>query len=481
MPKYHLIKRLNSVHFIGIGGIGISALARWFLTQKWAISGSDIAPSDLLQELKKLGVKVKIGHKKAYLSPKTALVIYNQAIPANNPELLAAKKLGIPVLSYPQALGRLSRKYKTIAIAGAHGKSTVTALASLVLTRAGFDPTVIIGTKLKEFGGTNFRNGKGDWLIIEADEFHESFLNYSPALTVITNIDKEHLDYYKNFANVKKAFLKFIGNVKTGGTAILNKDDKNLYNLKRQITKIAENKKLNLFWYSLKNPASHRIKKVLKIPGKHNLSNAMAVHMLSRSLGIKEKTILKAFRSYRGAWRRMEYKGKFKIQNSKFKILVYDDYAHHPTEIKATLSAFKEKYPKSKIICVFQPHQAERLRLLFKDFVKAFNDADYLILLPIYRVAGRDKVYKQFTPLEISRSKRLPPSRQRRESGSLTGFTSQKLAEAIAKKRKNVFYLPSPKNLKQVLNQLPITNYKLPTVIVMMGAGDIVNYTKLLL
>ena len=484
------------VHFIGIGGIGISALARWFLAlnrksavgrlifdidlaQKWRISGSDIAPSKITQELTKEGIKVKIGHKKSNLDPKTALVIYNQAIPAQNPELKEAKKRNIPVFSYPEAIGELTKKYKTIAVAGAHGKSTTTAFVALTLIEAGLDPTVIVGTRLKEFGNKNFRYG-GDTLVLEADEWKAAFLNYSPAHAIITNLDREHLDFYKNFSNVKKIFLKFIVNIKSDGILIVNKDDKNLFGLKSEIQKIAKRRNLKMYWYSAvtRHSASSRIKSVLKVPGKHNFSNALAAYTLAKNLGIKEKIILKALNQYRGVWRRLEYRGNLKLKtlNPKHygsKALIYDDYAHHPTEIKASLQALREKYPSSKIICVFQPHQAERLRLLFKDFVNAFDDADNLILLPVYEVPGRDKKNKKFTSEKLAkaitfRNSKLPA---RRSIG------------AGREIRNSVIYLPNPKNLPHLIKSIltPKPYPLIPTVIVMMGAGNIVKYTKLLL
>ena len=500
--------RQKSVFFIGIGGIGMSALARWYLAQnrplgrasakgeiaqKWAVSGSDLAPSEITRELQNEGCRVKIGHKKANIGPETGLVIYNQAIPNNNPELERARELKIKTLSYPEALGELTRLHTAIAVAGAHGKSTTTALVSLVLMKAGLDPTVIIGTKLKEFKNKNFRKGsiptklfssKGidierrsvaanvkPWLIIEADEFHASFLDYSPTLAIITNIDREHLDFYKNLENIKKGFLRFIGNIQKNGTLIVNADNPTLWGLKKHIEAIGKRGRIAIVWYGTHNAqilASHdretqvntervvgKIRKILKIPGEHNVSNALAAYALARSLKVPEKTILSALASYRGAWRRMEYKGKLPISNSP---LLFDDYGHHPTEIKATLAAFRGKYPNYKIICVFQPHQAKRLEALFKEFQAAFYDADALVLLPIYKVPGRDNPKTHYTSELLART--INPS------GHL----------------KEIRYLPSPTRLKSTL-QLLVTNYQLPakTVIVMMGAGDIVEYSKQLL
>jgi UDP-N-acetylmuramate--alanine ligase len=441
----------KSVHFVGIGGIGVSSLAYWFRAQKWAVSGSDSASSKITLGLKKAGFKVKIGHKKGLLGPKIGLVIYSNAVKSSNPELREAQHRGIPALSYPEVVGALTRRYITFGVAGAHGKSTTTSLLSLVLVKAGWDPTVIVGTKLKEFGppagGKNFRLGKSDFLVLEADEWAGAFWNYSPMGAIITNIDKEHLDFYKNFGNVKKSFLKFIGNILSGGILVANRDDEKLLALRPIIEKMCGQNGVKVVWYSVKNLLATnrsllaRIKKNLSIPGWHNVSNAMAVYVLAKNLGIPEKKILAALKSYHGAWRRMEYRGYF--QNA----LVYDDYAHHPTEIKATLEAFREKYPDSKLICVFQPHQAHRLRVLFNDFAHAFKDADELILLPSYKVAGRDIQSKKYT------------------------------SEALARKVKGTLYLANPKNLRDALEKLATKN----SVIIMMGAGTVVEYTDELL
>jgi len=449
------IKKNNTplVHCIGIGGIGISALARWFLAQNWRVSGSDIATSELIKELIKDGCNVKIGHKKATISSRTALVIYNQAIPNNNPELRRARKLKIPVLSYPQAIGSLTRSYRTIAVAGAHGKSTTTALASLILIAGGFDPTVIIGTKLKEFappaGGKNFRLGKSHYLVLEADEWRASFLNYSPTFTIITNIDKEHLDFYKNIKNIRAAFLSFLRKTKIGGFLILNRDNIYLRGLKTTISKIARDKELKIVWYSTQQPEAKIIRRIMRIPGNHNVSNALAAYTLGRLLKIPKQKILASLASYRGAWRRMEYRGKFQGA------LVFDDYAHHPTEIKATLGALKERYPNKNILCIFQPHQAKRLAALFAEFLTAFDDADETLILPSYEVAGRDL--------------------------HMTKHDSRELVKTIQKKnpKKLIFYLEKPKNLVKAVRSLrsPLSR----KVIVMMGAGNIFEHTELLI
>lgn len=465
------------IYFIGVGGIGVSALARWFLAQNWAVLGSDAVQSGLTRELEKEGVEVKIGQKKGNLEAKGGkidLVVASQAVKGNHPEVLAALKLGVPILTYPQAVGLLTGTYKTLAVAGAHGKSTTTSLLGLILKKAGLDPTVIVGTKLKEFGGRNFRCGKSGYLVLEADEYGRAFLNYSPTLSIVTNVDKEHLDTYRNFAEIKKTFLKFLSQTENGGVLILNRDDKPLRSLKNQIKIISAPKNLRVIWYSSQSRAADQIKKIIKIPGRHNVSNALAALATAKVIGVNSRIALRAIGEYRGSWRRMEYRGKCQIAKGKWhddkanknylplairSLPVYDDYAHHPTEIKAALQAFREKFPESKIICVFQPHQAKRLKLLFKDFIGALGEADALILLPIYKVAGRDRTDRK--------------------------YAAQKLAAAIAQKypAKPVFYLNNPKKIKQETNKILYSkSYILnPAVIVMMGAGDIVNYTDSLI
>ena len=462
------------VHFIGIGGIGTSALARWFLSHNYNVSGSDASPSEIISELKKQGIRVFIGHQAKNLPRGANLAIFSAAVPINNPERRQAAKLGIPAKSYAEAVGDLAKQYKTLAIAGAHGKSTATALLSLVLIKAGFDPIVIIGTKLKEFGNSNFKNGKGDYLVLEADEYHGSFLNYSPFAAIITNIDREHLDYYKNLGAIKNTFLKFINNIQPDGILVVNKDDKNLFSLKNKIQKIAKSHHLKLLWYGITlNKRSqikcNKIKKALKIVGEHNVSNALAVYTLAKALNIKEKDILAALSAYRGAWRRFEYRGQLEIGN--WKLEIFDDYAHHPTEIKATLSGIAQKWPKTGLICVFQPHQAQRLSALFKEFVGAFDKANILILLDIFKVAGRDKVSQNVN------SKKLAEAIQYR----INKLKTKNL------KLKTIVYLPFPKKLPIVINEIIKEKFLNPkpstldAIIVMMGAGDIYKYTDFLL
>ena len=453
------------VHFIGIGGIGMSGLARYFLAHGWAVSGSDAAVGIMTQELIKDGVEVKIGHKKGNIPAAARLVIYNRAISEGNPELAAAQRQkGLIVLPYSKALGRITEDYQTIAITGSHGKSTTTALAGLALMRAGLDPTILVGTKLADLGGKNIRLGRGPYLVLEADDFHAAFLDYSPAISIVTNIDREHMDFYKTFANAKRAFLKFLSRTRPGGVLILNRDDAPLYSLRTQIARLAKKRALKVTWFSTHGvgasggaAAARKIKKVIPISGEHNISNALAVFKLGMVLKIPEKKILAAIGSYQGAWRRMELKGTLK----NTKIPVFDDYAHHPTEIRATLAAFREKFPHSPLFCIFQPHQAKRLNILFKEFVGAFDVANIVFILPLYKVLGRDEKFAHDSAALVKVMQKRSP-------------------------KKPVFYLEHPENIRPAVETIlrhMRPDKKLPRspVIIMMGAGDISGLTGKLL
>lgn len=377
-------QKKKRVHFIGIGGIGVSALARAFLHRGYAVSGSDAASSPLLDELRDEGIKIFIPHSPRNISKAIDLVVYSLAVRSTNPELAKARALGILAQSYPEALGMFSRDYYTIAVSGSHGKSTTTALLSLILVKAGFDPTVIIGTKMKELGGRNFRAGKSEYLVIEADEWQRAFLNYRPDIAVITNIDAEHLDTYKDLADVQETFVKYAGQISPAGALILSTRD-------ASSPLLARVSRAPVVYFSL--PAK---KWKLKISGIHNQLDAQAAWTAAKTLGISKPIAARALASYQGAWRRME---SLPIKS----MTAYSDYAHHPTEIKATIQAFQEKYPQKKLTVVYQPHQIERLTKLFKDFTHAFSGVDALYLAPTYQVAGREYSGKKKTSEDLSR------------------------------------------------------------------------------
>src|SRR3989344_1700194 len=372
-------KKPESVHFIGAGGIGVSALAKYFMSRGARVTGSDIAKSENTDELAGLGARMKIGpHKAQNIPSETTRVIYTAAVQKENPEYREAKARRLKPKSYAQAVGELTRIYETITISGAHGKSTTTALAALVLEEGYCDPTVIIGTKVKEFGHSNFRKGMGPYLLLEADEWNRSFLNYSPKIALFTNIDAEHLDTYKNLEDVKATFLEYAKKIPADGALIANWDDQN-------VKDVAWQSKKKIIWYSHKDRDADSIKKILKGPGGHNLTNALAAARLGALLGIPYPHILKAISGFRGVWRRFEYKGI--NQNGAY---VISDYGHHPKEIIATIAGARERYPLRRIWCVYQPHQYQRLNYLWKDFTAAFDNADRVCVLPVYDVAGRE-------------------------------------------------------------------------------------------
>lgn len=446
------------IHFVGIGGIGISALARWFLSYKSQTSGCDRSRSPLIDDLIHEGLKFFNDHDKSHVSPKTDLVVYSNAVPAENPEIIHARQLGIPVASYPEVIGELTRHYKTIAVAGMHGKSTTTGMIASIFICAGLDPTVIVGVKLAILGGKNFRRGKSEYLILEADEYAKAFLHYTPSVCVVTNLDAEHLEIYGTMANIKKSFLKYFAQTTPGGMLILNADNSHLTSQRNQIETLARKNDLRVVWYGNKNIAKTGIAPYVQIPGAHNLQNAHASCCAAIACGVSPFHIYDGLKKYKGAWRRMERRGKLnKSLCGHANALVFDDYAHHPTEISATLKAFDQMYPKAKILCVFQPHQSKRLSLLFKEFISAFGAADALILLPAYIVPGRDSIDPR--------------------------YNSQTLLARIKNKepKKYLHYEPNPEDVPGAISRA-IESMEVPeVVVVMMGAGPIVNITACLL
>ncbi len=447
----------KKVHFIGIGGIGMSALARWFLAQNWLVTGSDATQSLITQELVKDGIKVKIGHKKTNLPSNTDLVVYTSAILDDNPELQAATVLGIKTEKYAEALGGLTKQYKTIAIAGSHGKSSTTAMVASILIKAGMDPTVIIGTKLN---GWNFRAGKSEWLVIEADEYKGAFWHYRPHSAIITNIDFEHVDFYKNLSAVKASFRKFINAVSKEGCVVLNGDNENSVSL------VPHLKQQNVLLFSQKDKKTiSKIRRVIKVPGKHNIMNALSAWKIAKTLDIKDNLIEKALSEYKGIWRRMEYKGKT-INGVK----LFDDYAHHPTEIRATLQAFREKFPNKKIAVCFQPHQQRRLTSLYEDFVISWDDADYVALTDTYNPKGRDETSLHQNAESLARDINILTNSYHSPIALRAKTSNPPIGKAV--------YIGSIKNIQKNILNLPLGKND---ILVMMGAGDIAEVTPLLL
>ncbi|MFZ0614414.1 MAG: UDP-N-acetylmuramate--L-alanine ligase [Desulfobacterales bacterium] len=382
--KYH-------IHFVGIGGIGMSGIAELLLNLGYTVSGSDLKSSEITERLQRLGGRIFKGHAEEQVAGADVVVV-SSAVDAENPEVKAARGTSIPVIPRAEMLAELMRLKYSIAVAGAHGKTTTTSIISAVLDRGGFDPTVVIGGKLKSIG-TNARLGEGDFIVAEADESDGSFLKMSPAIAVVTNIDREHLDYYPDLEAIKSAFLSFIDRIPFYGLAVLCLDNESIQELIPAIKK-------RYTTYGMSTQADIQARNVtveglrsrfalyhqgemlgdiqLNLPGLHNVYNAMASVAVALELGLPFETVKAALETVEGVQRRLEIKGDVNG------ILVVDDYGHHPTEIKTTLQAAKEAWPDRRLVVVFQPHRFSRTRALFDDFTRSFYQSDVLVVLPIY-------------------------------------------------------------------------------------------------
>ena len=382
------LKTIKNVHFIGIGGIGISAVARMMLYEGKIVTGQDMQEGEIVNELKKIGANITIGQSYENIPENTDLIVYTIAIDTYDPEL--ARKIKnhpilqknsdgqgkeIPIRSYPQMLGIISKDKYTIAVSGTHGKTTTTGMISQILIDAGKNPMVVVGSLLK--GRTNFIAGKSDLFVVEACEYRRSFLNINPNILVITNIDEDHLDYYKDIEDIKSAFHEMAMRVPADGFIVCNTNDKNIADIIKNINAKVIN------WEEYFN-----VDLKLKIPGIHNKKDAAAAIAAAATVGINKRDSEKYVSEFAGTWKRFEFRGK--LSNG---VLLYDDYAHHPTEIKATLEGFRELYSKEndwKITVIFQPHLFSRTKLLLDDFAKSFTDADEVLILPIYYAREED-------------------------------------------------------------------------------------------
>jgi len=392
-----MYQKYYHIHFVGIGGIGMSGIAELLINLGYKVSGSDLKLSQITRRLEKKGGIIFQGHAKEQVK-NANVVVTSTAIAKGNPEVVQAKKLSIPIIPRAEMLAELMRIKYSIAISGAHGKTSTTSMISQILNTAGLDPTVIIGGLLKGLD-TNALHGKGDFIVAEADESDGSFLKYSPAIAAVTNIDLEHLDFYKDIEDIKDKFVQFINSVPFYGLAILCLDNEHIQNIlpriKVRYTTFGMTAQSDLQAKEISFNGSKSYFKVfhhekllgdinLNIAGKHNISNALAAIATSLELNIKFKTIKKALESIEGVKRRLEIKGE------KKRILVMDDYGHHPTEIMATLAAIRESYKEKRLIVVFQPHRYTRTKGLFHEFTRSFYQSDILIVLPIYAASEQE-------------------------------------------------------------------------------------------
>ncbi len=390
-------RKVKNIHFVGIGGIGMSGIAEVLLNLGYTISGSDLSQSDITQRLAVLGAKIFAGHDASHLGDADVAVT-STAVKSNNPEVLEAHRRGIPVIPRAEMLAELLKMKFSIAVSGSHGKTTTTSMVSTVLAYGGLDPTMVIGGKLASIG-SNAKMGDGEVIVAEADESDGSFLKLSPSLAVITNIDLEHLDYYRDIEEIKEAFLQFANIVPFYGSTILCFDDENVKTIFPQI-------KRKTITYGLTSSADYRAIDIrfagssstfslvckgtpcgdvtLNVPGRFNVYNALATIAVAREFDMEYPAICEGLKRFVGVHRRLEVKGKSRG------ITVVDDYGHHPTEIRETLAAAKHVW-KDRIIVVFQPHRYTRTKALFKEFLTAFPDADTLIVTDIY-AASEDPI-----------------------------------------------------------------------------------------
>ncbi len=386
--------QFKKIHFVGIGGIGMSGIAEVLKNMGYAVTGSDIKESETVKRLRSLGIKVFIGHSEDNLN-ETDVVVFSSAVKPDNPEIIKAKAIGVPVIPRAEMLAELCRLKYSILVAGAHGKTTTTSLIATVLNDAGFDPTVVVGGKLKSLG-TNARLGQGEFLVAEADESDGSFLKLNPAISVITNIDREHLDYFKNLRRIKRAFLEFANKVPFYGVSILCKECRHIKDLiphlnRRYLTygfdnyadfyakKIAYKSPYVSFEAYYKNKSMGEF--AITVPGKHNVLNALATIAVAKELSVPFDKVRESLKNFTGIGRRFEFKGERKG------IRFYDDYGHHPTEIKAVLKTALWLKPE-RLCVVFQPHRYTRTRDLMEQFIRVFKGVlrkkDILFLMEIY-------------------------------------------------------------------------------------------------
>jgi len=391
LKKYH-------IHFVGIGGIGMSGIAELLLNLGYKVSGSDIRSSDITRRLKRLDGIIFEGHSAEQVS-EADVVVTSSAIGADNPEVVAARKASIPLIPRAEMLAELMRLKYSVAVAGAHGKTSTTSIIASVLSKGGLDPTVVIGGKLKGIG-SNALLGRGDFIVAEADESDGSFLKMSPTIAVVTNIDREHLDFYKDLNSIKEAFLSFIDRIPFYGLAVLCLDNEPIQELIPKIKKrfttygmstqadfhardiVFSNQKSRFDIYHMGDMLGNI---TLNLPGTHNVYNSLASIAVGIELDIPFDIIKDALETLEGVQRRLEIKGE------KKGITVIDDYGHHPTEIKTTLRAVRESWPDRRIIAVFQPHRYTRTKALFDEFTRSFYQSDLLVVLPIYP-AGEEKI-----------------------------------------------------------------------------------------
>ena len=393
-----MLQKKHKIHFVGIGGIGMSGIAEVLLNSGYVVTGSDLQETETTRRLGSLGAGIFIGHQEENLAGTPSVVVISTAVKYSNPEVLEARRRHIPVIPRAEMLAELMRMKYGIAVAGSHGKTTTTSMIAAVLSTAGLDPTLVIGGRVRMFGA-NAKNGRGEMLVAEADESDGSFLLLSPIIAVVTNIDKEHMDFHQTMERLDESFLAFINKVPFYGLAVLCIDDARVRGLMPKVRKRVTTyglsaeaefsaRDLNSTAAGVEYTVTHRGKALgklrLHLPGRHSATNALAAVAVAHELEIPFGQIAAAFDAFTGIHRRFEVKGE------PGGIMVIDDYGHHPTEIRATIGAIRDSW-KRPLTVIFQPHRFTRTRDLFEEFLTAFEGADRLVLTEIYS-AGEDPI-----------------------------------------------------------------------------------------
>ncbi len=446
------------IYFIGIGGISMSGLAEILLSEGFTVSGSDRAPSDLTCMLEDRGVNVFYGQKKENLTKDIDLVVYTAAIKSDNPELLAAHKLNIPMLTRAELLGQMMKNYETpVAVSGTHGKTTTTSMISQILLSAEADPTLSIGGIYRPIGG-NIRVGASELFVTEACEYTNSFLSFFPKIGIILNIEEDHLDFFKDLADIRNSFHRFAQLLPADGTLIINGDIE-------RCEELTEGLSCKVITYGLSSGSDYSASQVtydesgfpsfilsrqsggerkfsLRVHGDHNILNALAAIALADLLGLSDEVIHAGLAAFTGTDRRFEYKGQVNGVN------IIDDYAHHPTEIRATLSAAAQ-YPHRRLWCVFQPHTYTRTKAFLEEFASALSLADEIILADIYAAREKDTL----------------------------GISSETLQEKIRSLGHSCHYFPTFEAIENYL----LKNCTKDDLLITMGAGDVVKVGENLL
>ena len=448
-----MFKKVDFIHFIGIGGIGMSGIAELLMNLGFKITGSDINRSENVKRLESNGIKISIGHQSKNVNNADA-VVYSSAVPSDNPEIIAAIKKSIPVIRRAEMLAELiNLKQTSIAVGGTHGKTSTSSMIGMVLEKTGHDPTLVVGGLVSNLN-TNVKLGSGNLIVVEADEFDRSFLALNPTIAVVTNLEMEHTDCYDSLHDLKNAFLQFCHSVPFYGEVILCADSPSLMEIMPKIIKpiktyglsdyadfCAKNIKYNenKSEYTLFHKKNNLGKININVPGEHNILNSLAAITLGIELDIPLEKVKSGIKSYKGVRRR------FEIKKNDQDVLVIDDYAHHPTEVEATINAAKNGWNK-RIVSVFQPHLFSRTRDFFKEFAKSLFDSNIIIITDIY------------------------PAREK----PIKGISSKLIMDELKLiGHKNINYLP---NLEK-LNQLLDTIIKSGDMLITMGAGNIWRYS----